>query len=56
MIHTEMIEERICHYSDKGKKIRQIETKVSHNDKHWVSDYDNNVWEPGVFGWTEATI
>lgn len=17
----------------------------------WVSDYDNNVWEPGVFGW-----
>lgn len=25
--------------------------KVSHNDKHWVSDYDNNVWEPGVFGW-----
>lgn len=28
--------------------------KVSHNDKHWVSDYDNNVWEPGVFGWHEA--
>jgi hypothetical protein len=27
--------------------------KVSHNDKHWVSDYDNNVWEPGVFGWHE---
>lgn len=27
--------------------------KVSHNDKHWVSDYDNNVWEPGVFGWRE---
>lgn len=28
--------------------------KVSHNGKHWVSDYDNNVWEPGVFGWSEA--
>ena len=27
--------------------------KVSHNEKHWVSDYDNNVWEPGVFGWHE---
>ena len=27
--------------------------KVSHNEKHWVSDYDNNVWEPGVYGWTE---
>ena len=27
--------------------------KVSHNEKHWISDYDNNVWEPGVFGWHE---
>lgn len=27
--------------------------KVSHNGKHWVSDADNNVWEPGVYGWTE---
>lgn len=26
--------------------------KVSHNDKHWVSDVDGNVWEPGVYGWT----
>ena len=30
--------------------------KVSHNDKHWVSDYDNNVWEPGVFGWHEEAV
>lgn len=29
--------------------------KVTHNDKTWVSDYDNNVWEPGVFGWSEVT-
>lgn len=28
--------------------------KVSHNDKHWISDADGNVWEPGVYGWTEA--
>ena len=28
--------------------------KVSHNDKHWISDYDANTWEPGVFGWHEA--
>ena len=27
--------------------------KVSHNNKHWISDVDNNVWEPGVYGWTE---
>ena len=29
--------------------------KCSHNGKHWVSDYDGNVWEPGVFGWHEET-
>ena len=29
--------------------------KVTHNGKTWVSDYDNNVWEPGVFGWTELS-
>ena len=27
--------------------------KVSHNGKHWISDVDNNTWEPGVYGWTE---
>ena len=27
--------------------------KVSHNGKRWISDVDNNVWEPGVYGWTE---
>ena len=29
--------------------------KVSHDGKHWTSDLDGNVWEPGVSGWTEAT-
>ena len=27
--------------------------KVTHNGKTWVSDIDNNVWEPSVYGWTE---
>lgn len=27
---------------------------VRHNDKVWVSDIDNNVWEPGVYGWSEV--
>lgn len=30
------------------------DAKVSHNDKHWISDYDANTWEPSVFGWSEA--
>lgn len=25
--------------------------KVSHKDTIWVSTCDNNVWEPGVYGW-----
>lgn len=28
--------------------------KVRHNEKVWVSDVDNNVWEPGVYGWSEV--
>ena len=28
---------------------------TSHNGKHWTSDADGNVWEPGVYGWTEST-
>lgn len=27
--------------------------KVSHNNKHWICNTDNNVWEPGVYGWAE---
>ena len=29
--------------------------KVNHNGKTWVSDINNNVWEPGVYGWTEQS-
>ena len=28
--------------------------KVTHNSKKWTSDVDANVWEPGVYGWTEV--
>lgn len=27
--------------------------KVTHNGKKWTSDVNANVWEPGVYGWTE---
>ena len=29
--------------------------KVTHNGKTWVSDIDGNVWEPGVYGWSEVS-
>lgn len=28
--------------------------KVTHGGKTWVSTLDNNVWEPGVYGWEET--
>lgn len=28
--------------------------KVTHNSKTWISIIDNNVWEPGVYGWEEV--
>ena len=30
--------------------------KVSYNSKHWTSNVDANVWEPGVYGWSEVTV
>ena len=29
--------------------------KVTHNNKTWISTVDNNVWEPGAYGWEEIT-
>ena len=29
--------------------------KVSHKGRTWVSTIDNNVWEPGVYGWEEES-
>ena len=28
--------------------------QVRHAEKIWTSDVDANVWEPGVYGWTET--
>ena len=28
--------------------------KCSHNGKHWTSNLDGNVWEPGIYGWSEV--
>ena len=28
--------------------------QVQHAEKIWTSDVDGNVWEPGVYGWTES--
>lgn len=28
--------------------------KVTHNGKTWISDINGNVWEPGVYGWSEV--
>lgn len=29
--------------------------KVLHNDKHWQSTVDGNVWEPGIYGWEDVS-
>lgn len=31
-----------------------IGDKVTHNGKTWVSVVDNNIWEPGAYGWEEV--
>ena len=28
--------------------------RVTHKDKNWESTCDNNIWEPGVYGWREV--
>ncbi len=32
----------------------QTGDKVTHGGKHWISTADNNVWQPGVYGWAKA--
>lgn len=29
--------------------------KVSHFNKHWISDIDFNSYEPSIYGWSEVT-
>lgn len=31
----------------------KVGAKCSHKGKHWLNTYDNNIYEPGVYGWTE---
>lgn len=35
-------------------ELYQVGDQVTHNGFTWKSDYPNNVWEPGVFGWTKV--
>ena len=28
--------------------------KVKHLNRIWISDIDNNIWEPSVYGWSEV--
>ena len=28
--------------------------KVMHHGKTWISDINGNVWEPGIYGWSEV--
>lgn len=28
--------------------------RVRHNGSVWVSDLDGNIWEPGIYGWTQV--
>ncbi len=28
--------------------------RVKHLNRTWVSDIDNNVWEPSIYGWSEV--
>ena len=32
----------------------QTGDKVTHNGATWISTIDNNVWEPGIYGWTKV--
>ena len=32
----------------------QTNDKVTHNGATWISTIDNNVWEPGAYGWTKV--
>lgn len=33
-----------------------IGDRVEHNGIIWISEIDNNVWEPGVYGWIQETV
>lgn len=37
-----------------GMDLYMLNAKVTHKDWHWISTVDNNVWEPGVYGWEQV--
>ena len=34
------------------QNLKTDQTGYVYNGKMWVSDVDNNSWEPGVYGWS----
>lgn len=44
---------RILQFKVAGQNLSKGD-KVTHNGKTWQSTTDNNVWEPGVYGWEEV--
>lgn len=46
--------DRLYRIADSGAQdAYALGAKVSHNEKHWISIVDANVWEPGEYGWEE---
>lgn len=41
-------------YGGDNDNLPMTGAKVSHMGKRWISEVDNNVWEPGVYGWREV--
>ena len=37
-----------------NKKLYILYKTGTHGGKTWVSAIDNNIWEPGVYGWEET--
>lgn len=37
-----------------GHDAYALDAKVTHKGIKWISAVNNNVWEPGVYGWTEV--
>lgn len=40
--------------ADTEAEITALSTEISIGGSTWVSTVDNNVWEPGVYGWEVA--
>ena len=36
-----------------AQDVYNTDSKASHNEKHWESFVDSNVWEPGIYGRNE---